>query len=255
MATAVPPELEYLLKRSGRIALALSGGADSAYLMYAAVSCGTYIKSYIVSSQFQKPEDTERAFGYVSGMGCPAEVLRLNILSDIVISSNPPNRCYLCKRKMFAAIRNAAERDGRALLMDATNASDDPAERPGMKALKEMGVVSPLSECGIPKSDIRRLSKEAGLPTWNMPSDSCLATRIPYGTRITSDDLTRTSDAEAELSRLGLSDFRVRTIGNTARLETVAEQDGCVADIRDGIERILLKYYDNVTYGRRDAGH
>jgi len=135
--------------------------------------------------------------------------------------------------------------------MDGTNASDDPAARPGMRILDEMGIVSPLRICGITKDEVRRLSREEGIPDWDKPSDSCLATRIPTGTTITAEALERTYRSEKEIKALGFRGIRVRSIGGGARLEADPEQKDLLDANRDAIEKILLKYYDSVSYGER----
>ena len=118
-------------------------------------------------------------------------MLRADVLSDPVVVSNPSDRCYYCKKVIFNMIMEAAAKDGYTVLLDGTNASDDAGDRPGMKALRELQVKSPLRECGLVKSEIRRLSKEAGLFTWDKPSYACLATRIPTGCTITAEKLQK----------------------------------------------------------------
>ena len=107
------------------------------------------------------------------------------------MASNPPDRCYHCKRSLFTALLAAAKADGFPVVLDGSNASDDAGDRPGMRALRELEVRSPLRECGLTKSDVRRLAREAGLPVWDKPSYACLATRVPTGTAITREDLGR----------------------------------------------------------------
>ena len=140
---------------------------------------------------------------------------------------------------------------GCKYMMDGTNASDDPAVRPGMKVLDELGIRSPLRECGLTKDDVRRLSKEAGLPTWDLPSDSCLATRIPTGTPVTRENTQRVNYVEKEIRVMGFKDIRVRDIDGTARLETLSSQIDLLEEMKPEIEKILLQQYKSVSYGER----
>ena len=251
MENAVPPCLKEFFRANRRVALAFSGGTDSSYLFYAAKECGADVVAYHVSSQFQPGFETGDAVRFAGSLGAPLKIIETDILSDDRIAENPPERCYLCKRRVFSDILQAAERDGAGTVIDATNASDDPSARPGMRALEELGVVSPLRLCGIGKTDIRRLSREAGLPTWNMPSNSCLATRIPTGTRLTAENLERTERAEDGLRSLGLREFRVRTAGTAARLEIVPGEREKAESLREDILRVLLKYYTDVIFAER----
>ncbi len=253
MEDTVPEELRRFFAENPRPALAFSGGADSAYLLYAALKCGADVKAYCVRSQFQPRSETEYAAETAEILGGDLCVIDADILSDAGISSNPPDRCYRCKLSLFDAIRKAAAEDGRSTVMDATNASDDPAERPGMKALKEMEILSPLRMCQISKSDIRELSRKAGLRTWDLPSDSCLATRIPTGTPLTPENLRRTEEAERRARLLGLSDFRIRTRGDSAYVEIRDCQMDLLDEIRPELEKMLSEYYKGKTeYGRKE---
>jgi len=244
----VPDVLKDYLKGIGRSALAFSGGVDSTYLLHACAESGADAVPFMVIGDFQTVREVERARRLAEHIGMDLVEIRVDVLSDPLIVSNGPDRCYHCKRRVFSSILECA--DGR-ILMDGTNASDDVDGRPGMRAVSEMGVLSPLRACGITKSDVRRLSKEAGLENWDLPSDSCLATRIPCGTPITKADLERTEAAEAEMRGLGFNDFRVRTTSEGARLETVPSQSGLLDAKRPEAEKILLKYYATVSYGTR----
>ena len=163
------------------------------------------------------------------------------------MAENPKNRCYYCKTALFSAISAAAERDGFPLILDGTNASDNAADRPGMQALRELSVRSPLRECGLTKKEIRRLSKEAGLFTHDKPAYACLATRIPTGDTITPGKLARTEDAENHLHSLGLRDFRVRTLGDSARIQVTARDLEIVLKNRETIVSHLKTLYSGVT--------
>ena len=143
-------------------------------------------------------------------------------------------------------IAEAAREDGYSLLLDGTNASDEEGDRPGMRALRELSVRSPLRECGLTKEEIRRLSKEAGLFTWDKPAYACLATRIPTGEQITKEKLADTEAAEDYLFSLGFTDFRVRRFGEAARLQFPADQFEKVLEKREEIIKELKRYYGAV---------
>ena len=185
-------ELERFFAENPCAAVAFSGGADSAYLLYAAVKAGANVKAYYVKTAFQPQFELEDAKKLAGELGTPMQVLPLDILCDQAVTANPPDRCYHCKKRIFSAIRAAAAQDGFSVLLDGTNASDDAGDRPGIRALKELSVRSPLREAGLTKAEIRRLSKEAGLFTHDKPAYACLATRIPTGETITAEKLRRT---------------------------------------------------------------
>ena len=220
----VPIALKELLIGRPKRALAFSGGTDSSYLLWACIELGMDVRPYFVKGAFQTDSELERANDFCERLGVVLTVIEVDILADEEIISNPEDRCYLCKRKVFSMIRDVSSKDGCFDIMDATNASDDPAIRPGMRALAELGVLSPLKECGLTKPEIRELSRLAGLDNWDVPSDSCLATRILTGYRITADDLRKVESAEREIRELGFRDFRVRSFDSRCRLDTVPTQ-------------------------------
>ena len=239
-------ELERFFAENPCAAVAFSGGADSAYLLYAAVKAGANVKAYYVKTAFQPQFELEDAKKLAGELGTPMQVLPLDILCDQAVTANPPDRCYHCKKRIFSAIRAAAAQDGFSVLLDGTNASDDAGNRPGIRALKELSVRSPLREAGLTKAEIRRLSKEAGLFTHDKPAYACLATRIPTGETITAEKLCRTEWAETYLAGLGLRDFRVRTMGNTAKLQVRASDLNLVVTHREQITAELGKAYEGV---------
>ena len=161
--------LQDFFKQYNKIALAFSGGADSSYLLYEGTRSDSEVHAYYVKSAFQPQFELEDAVKLAEQLNVSLTVLELDVLSDSQITQNPVNRCYYCKRKIFDKIMEASVADGCEVLIDGTNASDDVSDRPGMKALKELQVHSPLRECGITKEELRIRSKEAGLFTWNKP--------------------------------------------------------------------------------------
>lgn len=227
-------------------ALAFSGGVDSAYLMWAAKTYGRRLTAYYVKTPFQPDFEYADAVRLAQELGVTMKTIRMNVLEDETVRKNPKNRCYFCKQKIFNAILSAAKADGFSLLMDGTNASDDAGDRPGMQALKELHVLSPLRMCGLTKDEIRKRSKEAGLFTHDKPAYACLATRIPAGTEITLDALQRTQWAEGILMNMGFSDFRVRNFGNAARIQVKKEDFQRVIAHAEEIENTLKEKYDGV---------
>ena len=223
--------LQNFFTKYPKVALAFSGGVDSAFLLYNAKKYAKEVRSYYVQTAFQPKFEYEDAQRLVQELNVPLTVLKLDILSDSIVCSNPPDRCYYCKKKIFGAITKQATADGFTVLLDGTNADDDEADRPGMKALRELKVLSPLKECGLTKKKIRELSKEAGLFTWDKPAYACLATRIQKGNELTKGRLSITERAEAFLMQEGFSDFRVRMFFNKdapalpcAKLQLKADQ-------------------------------
>ena len=178
--------LEEFFEEHPKIALAFSGGVDSSYLLYAASRCGADVAAYYVKSQFQPEFELRDAIELVHKLGVRMRLIEQDIVSCAEVTANPPDRCYYCKKHIMGAIRERSCADGYALIIDGTNASDDIADRPGYKALGEEGILSPLRICGLTKAEIRRLSHEAGLPTWDKPAYACLATRIASGEQITA---------------------------------------------------------------------
>ena len=247
---AIPSKLRDILGEYGEVAIAYSGGSDSSYLLYAASVCCRKVALYTVTSQFQSYVETQKALELSRAMGYSTKVLEADVMDDS-ITANGPDRCYLCKSRLFSKIIEAAKEDGFDFVMDGTNASDDPSLRPGMKALEEKGIISPLRICGIAKEQVRELSKKAGLKSWDITSNSCLATRIPSGRRITLEELKKIDDAEYELRTLGFRDFRVRSYEDRAVLETGKSEWHNLEYGRENVEKILLKYYPAIEYKER----
>ena len=230
-----------------KAALAFSGGVDSSYLLYAARQLGADVKAYYVKTAFQPEFEYQDALRLASQLGADIQVLTLDVLACPDVTVNPKNRCYFCKQHIFGNILRQAKADGYDTVLDGTNASDQASDRPGMKALQEMKVLSPLRLTGLTKAEIRSLSHEAGLFTWDKPSYACLATRIPTGTEITGADLARTEWAEDHLMSLGFRDLRVRQLGGDLALVQLpeAQMDTFLA-LRGEITRTLKTRYAGV---------
>ncbi|MDD6057980.1 MAG: ATP-dependent sacrificial sulfur transferase LarE [Clostridiales bacterium] len=236
---------EYFIEHP-KVAVAFSGGVDSTYLLYAAKRYGTKVQAYYVKSAFQPQFELDDAQQLAEKLNIPMRVLTVDVLSSKTIVGNPSDRCYYCKRVIFETIVQAAAEDGFSVLLDGTNASDDAKDRPGMRAIRELSVLSPLRECGLTKAEIRQLSKEAGLFTWDKPAYACLATRIPAGETITKEKLRATEAAENFLFSLGLKDFRVRRFGEAAKIQVPDDQIGKIIENRNRILTELKKYYSAV---------
>ena len=238
--------LEKFFRENPRAAVAFSGGVDSAYLLWAARQCGADIRAYYVKTQFQPAFELADAQRLAQEIGVPMTVLRQDVLASEAVAQNPADRCYYCKQGIFTGILQAAAADGYTLVLDGTNASDDADDRPGMRALRELRVRSPLRECGLSKDEIRARSRQAGLFTWNKPAYACLATRIPTGQRITAELLGKIERAEDFLFSLGFTDFRVRILSGCARLQLPAEQMDQAIRQRSAILQELGPLFDGV---------
>ena len=173
-------------------------------------------------------------------------VVELDVLTVPEAAANGPQRCYHCKRALFNRLWETVRRDGYPVLLDGTNASDDAGDRPGMRALQELEVRSPLRECGLTKEEVRRLSREAGLFTWDKPAYACLATRIPTGTPIQARDLERVERAEAALAALGFRDFRVRLFHGAARVQATAAQLPLALERREDLTVALRSDFSDI---------
>ena len=239
-------DLSAFFKEYPKAAVAFSGGVDSAYLLYAAKAAGADVRAYYVKSAFQPQFELEDAKRFCRELDVDFRILKADVLACKAVRENPADRCYHCKKLIFTTIAGAAGADGFGTLLDGTNASDEEGDRPGMRALRELSVRSPLRECGLTKEEIRRLSKAAGLFTWEKPAYACLATRIPTGEEITSEKLESTEAAEDFLFSLGFTDFRVRRFGEAARLQIPQEQLVEVLERREEIVKELKQYYKAV---------
>ena len=237
-----------------KAAVAFSGGTDSAFLLWAARECGCEVRAYYGKTAFQPQFELEDARRLASELEVPMTVVEADILSVPEAAANGPQRCYHCKTALFSRLRQAAREDGYTVLLDGTNASDDAGDRPGMRALRELEVRSPLRECGLTKDEVRRLSREAGLFTWDKPAYACLATRIPTGTPITKEDLERVERAEGTLHALGFRDFRVRLFHGAARLQVTEEQLPLVLEQREAISSSLGAAFDGVLLDLKPRG-
>lgn len=216
--------IQEFFQQNPEAAVAFSGGVDSAWLLHEAARWAKKSRAYFVRTPFQPGFELEDAQDTANLLGAELTVIDFDVLTIPAVAANPTDRCYHCKTALFTRLLEAAGADGFPLVLDGSNASDDASDRPGMRALRELGVRSPLRECGVTKAEIRRLARQAGLPVWDKPSYACLATRVPAGTAITRRDLARVERGEALLMGRGFSDFRLRLRGEGALLQVRREQ-------------------------------
>jgi pyridinium-3,5-biscarboxylic acid mononucleotide sulfurtransferase len=223
----VPPLLEKkvaliqeALSPHRRIAVAFSGGVDSTFLAWLLQNTpGKEPYAILVVTSFLSQRERAGAMGVAREIGLHIDSIILDASSIPLVRQNPVDRCYHCKMEVMKQIKRKAEELDCSVIVDGSHAGDRTGHRPGRRALHELGVCSPLALAGLEKYEIRELSRLAGLSTWNKPSQSCLATRLPYGTELTRERLSRVEKAEEVLWNLGCEQVRVRYDGETARME------------------------------------
>jgi uncharacterized protein len=213
--------IQTLLTSYGSILIALSGGVDSSVLLKLAVDCLSrgQVLAATAHSEISTLKELELATQVAQICKVDHKIVFLSELEMPEFVANPPERCYYCKLKRFQLLQKLATQQGLQIVADGSNQSDQGDYRPGMKALTELGIRSPLLECGFTKDEIRGLAKDLGLPNWNQPSNACLASRFPYGTPITAENLSQVAQGEKLLHSFGLTDCRLRHHGTIARIE------------------------------------
>lgn len=235
-------KLKEILAQMGRVVLAFSGGVDSTFLLRVAQEVlGYQVLAVTVFSEVISQEEKEGVEEIALELEAKLVILETSLLGQEEFLHNPPDRCYHCKKRIFTLLQDFAQEEGITWIIDGSNADDLADYRPGQKALKEMGIRSPLLEVGLTKEEIRLLSKKLDLPTWNKPALACLASRIPYGSPITQEKLKEVEKGETFLHGLGLGQLRVRHHGEMVRLEVLPEEIAMVLEKKEKIISFFKK--------------
>ncbi len=216
--------LQRELSGEGGLLVAFSGGVDSTALLHAAMQAHEgRVLAVTVSSSLLTDSEVSRAIELAQQLDAEHRTLALDPLADPDVRSNPPRRCYFCKRLIFQALTDLAREEGLESVVDGSNVDDSADYRPGQQALAELGTSSPLRDAGLTKADVRSLARDANLPNWNAPAAACLASRVPYGEPLTLERLHRIEAGEVALKAAGYRQVRLRDHGALARIEVPPE--------------------------------
>lgn len=231
--------LQKIIKKYKRVAIGFSGGIDSTFLAKVAHDIlGKNVLAITMKTEFQTKKEIERAKKIASNIKLHHKIIRLNVLDYKSIKNNPAKRCYYCKKKIYSKIKNVAKKEGFNTILDASNIDDTKDYRPGMIALKELDIKTPLIEAKFNKNEIRELSKLLKLETWDKESNTCLATRIPYNKKITKKKLEKIRKAEEYIKIFKVKNLRVRYHDKIAIIEV--DKKDCFKIIKNS-EKIKKK--------------
>jgi uncharacterized protein len=219
-------ELEDIVAPRGSALVAFSGGVDSSLALAVAARAlpAGSVLAVTSNNETYLPSELDLARDFATSLGVEHLVVNTRELDDPNYASNPTNRCYFCKSTLYSDLTALAGEKGYGCVVDGANKDDEGDYRPGRKAARELGVVSPLSEAGVGKAEVRELAKLLGLPSWDKPALACLSSRFPYGQEITPEKLTQVARAEEFMRREGFRQVRVRHHGEIARLEVGPEE-------------------------------
>lgn len=236
-------KLKKFLEKLEKVVVAFSGGVDSTFLLKIAID--TLGKENVIAvnsvSETYPESEKKEAKRIAEKIGVRLITIKTEELRNEKFTLNPHNRCYWCKLELFKKLEEIRKKYGMKFIIDGTNKDDENDYRPGEKAKKTYNVVSPLKECGLRKEEIREYSKKLGLPTWNRPSMACLASRFPYGEKITEEKLKMVEEAEEFLKRMGFKVVRARYYGETVRIEVGEDEIENVLKKREEIVKGLKK--------------
>lgn len=239
--------LESILLDMKSVLVAYSGGADSTFLLKVALNVlGDKVLAVTGTSETYTPRELEDAKQNAELLGAKQVIIGTCELEDENFAANPPERCFYCKSELFSKLVALAKQHDLNYVADGSNYEDLNDFRPGMKAAAKFGVRSPLKEAKLMKEDIRQLSREMNLPTWDKPPQPCLSTRFPYGTTITKEKLTTVELAEQFLAELGLKQFRVRVHDDIARIEVPREDMPLFID--DDVSKRIVDRFKTLGY-------
>jgi uncharacterized protein len=241
-------DLKDILVTMKSVLVAYSGGVDSTFLLKVArdVLGETNVLAVTEMSPVYPSEETEQAKVIAQELGVRHQCIDTQELSNPEFVKNPKERCYWCKKELFADLLKIAAENALHYVLDGTNFDDIGDWRPGMRAAQELGIQSPLKEAQLTKDEIRHFSKELGLPTWDKPSFACLASRFPYGTKITTENLSKIDNAERFLRSFGITQLRVRHHDNIARIEVLEKDLRRLLDTQ--VRRQILTHFKELGY-------